>query len=307
MSLKNIRVGRYKQPFRAFVYGVAGVGKSTLFAGSDHPLWLDVERGTGQLSLARYPLGDVPTWEAVQGAMEELAVEMPKSEYRTLVVDTLDALQTACTAYICKRDGKADLDAYGAYGAGGKALAAEFQRFLEKLAVIHAGGINIAILGHAKVGEMRNPSGDNYDHFLPWVSPAIAKSVIGWSDLVGFLVQETFVKKDKGAQKGKGISGDRVLKLQPHATYVAKGRGLPAQVDVPDTDPFGPLGRAIEASFVDDPAQIEADIRAELARIGDIELSVTVENSIKNACGDIGQLLRFKTKLQTKEAKEVQS
>jgi hypothetical protein len=62
----NITKGKQKTAVRAVIYGVEGIGKSTFAAGLPSPLFLDLEKGTGHLDVAR---ADVETWQELETAL----------------------------------------------------------------------------------------------------------------------------------------------------------------------------------------------------------------------------------------------
>ena len=67
--LTRVRRGKIAAPIKALVYGVEGVGKSTLGAGLPDPRFVCAESGTEQLDVARLP--EPRAWGEVLQALDE--------------------------------------------------------------------------------------------------------------------------------------------------------------------------------------------------------------------------------------------
>src|SRR5690349_20725315 len=94
------------------VYGVRGVGKTTLAAGAPHPVIAAVEDGIGML--------DVPHWgiSSYGDMMQAIGLlYADKHEYRSLVIDSLDWMEPLVQAETCRRNGWESVEAPG-YGKG---------------------------------------------------------------------------------------------------------------------------------------------------------------------------------------------
>ena len=82
----NIITGVIIRALKIIIYGVEGVGKSTLAAQFPDPLFIDVEGGTSQMNVRR--IQRPATWEELLS----LIIEVAKTPgiCKTLVLDTLD-------------------------------------------------------------------------------------------------------------------------------------------------------------------------------------------------------------------------
>ena len=54
--LENIRKGKTKQPPRLLIYGSEGVGKSSLAANAQSPIFVPTEDGLDQIDCESFPL-----------------------------------------------------------------------------------------------------------------------------------------------------------------------------------------------------------------------------------------------------------
>ncbi len=87
--------GKQTAPVRCVLYGVEGIGKTTLAAQFPTPLFLDTEDGTKQLEVDRVACQD---WPSLRGAVAELAVE--KHGYQTIVIDSIDWAERALVEFV---------------------------------------------------------------------------------------------------------------------------------------------------------------------------------------------------------------
>src|SRR5512139_68469 len=98
--LGDVRRGRLRTALRYLVYGPEGVGKSSLAADVPGVLFFDIEGGSPELDVARYPFrpddaenGHVPlAYDDVLSGLDDL-IGNPGHGYSALALDTFDALQ----------------------------------------------------------------------------------------------------------------------------------------------------------------------------------------------------------------------
>jgi hypothetical protein len=113
-----IKRGQLRSPLRHLFYGPGGVGKSTLASDAPNPLFLDIEGGGDNLDIARYPFrdeegGHVPSsYDEVVAALNDLIANNGRG-YQTLVVDTIDALESLIHKHICTLHSKSNVEDFG--------------------------------------------------------------------------------------------------------------------------------------------------------------------------------------------------
>lgn len=121
----NIQRGIKKSPIRAVLYGVEGIGKSSLGQLLPAPLFIDVEKGTEQLDVARV----LPnSWAELMAAFRSLWTN-PQG-FKTIVVDTADWAERLCNLHVCEQARKDSIEDFG-YGKGYVAACEEFARILQ--------------------------------------------------------------------------------------------------------------------------------------------------------------------------------
>jgi hypothetical protein len=225
--LASVRRGRIAAPIKALVYGVEGVGKSTLGAGLPEPLFVCAESGTEQLDVARLP--EPRAWSEVLGALDELAAG--GHGYQSVVVDTVDWLEPLLWDHLCHKHKWSSIEAPG-YGKGYVEALSEWRQLLRRLDQVRAAGLHVLLLAHATVRRVSPPDLEAYDRYSLKVNEKAAALVREWADAVLFAQYEVSTTKGRTDRVAKAYStGERVLRTVYSASWDAKNRwGLPETV-----------------------------------------------------------------------------
>jgi len=97
MELKDlVKKEITKKPPRILLYGTHGIGKSSLGASSPNPIFIPTEDGLTNIEVSRFPLATklADIWEYLGMLINE------EHEYKTVVIDTVDWLETLIMKYI---------------------------------------------------------------------------------------------------------------------------------------------------------------------------------------------------------------
>lgn len=294
---KQSRIGlakreRLQAPLFYLWYGVEGVGKTSLIADMPNPILCDIEGRSTRVEVARYlyrdePGGHVPrSYEEFLTGIDDL-IANPGHGYRTLGIDTADALEGLIHTYICKRDGEQNIEGYG-FGKGYKVVLAELRVLISRLNTLrYRDNMNIAIAGHAKAETFKNPEGPDYDRWQLVGDKLFSAELRARCDVVGFLHFEGGGAKLPEDAKAKNArargwdTGRRLIELVRTAAWDAKTcLSVPVQIELGQAHPFAPFA---EAKMVATDASVEsltAEIDAELVRItgGDHDLEFTTSS-----------------------------
>jgi hypothetical protein len=262
MTLASITKGRQQRPLRMLLYGVEGVGKTTFAANAPAPIFLAAEDGTENVDVERFP--SPRDWDEVFGALNTLT--SAQHSYKTLAVDTVDWLEPLLWAYICKRDGFENIEAYG-YGKGYATALDEWRRFLgavERLRNTKA--MNVIFLAHSWIKPFKNPAGEDYDRWELKLHNKAAGLLKEWCDVVGFGNHEELAVKDKRTKRVRGVStGARLLFTTRTAAYDAKNR-----FDLPESMPLAweDFAEAVKAHRPADPKALASECARKAKELG---------------------------------------
>jgi nucleotide-binding universal stress UspA family protein len=295
MQLTAVQRGRVERPPVVLLYGVEGVGKSSWAANAPEPIFMDLEAGTDRLDVARFPKPE--SWDDVMYAINQLTLD--QHDYRTLVVDTLDALEPLCWAHVCERGGHPDIEAFG-YGKGYTAALDQWRVFaaaLERL--IRQRNMGVILLAHSWIRPFKNPEGDDFDRYELKLNLKAGGFLKEWSEAVLFARYETFANKDAKTKRVRGVStGARIVHTVRTAAYDAKNR-----YNLPDEMPLDwqLFADAIAARRPADPTALAGRIEemlAELATLApDADRETKVRDAVVAAQGDAVRLARIADRL----------
>ena len=223
--------GVQQKPVRCVLYGVAGIGKTTLAAQFPNPVFIDVEDGSNQLPIARMPR---PTsWEMLLDEVREIRDgNVPCS---TLVLDTADAAEELCIRALCAEHDWEGLESPG-YGKGYTYAAESFAKLLDLLGEVVDNGRNVVVVSHAMCRKFERPDEEGaYDRYELKLSRKAAPMVKEWCDMLLFLDYKIYVEtessKDGKVTKAKAKGGRRIIHTTHHPCWDAKNRfGLPDEM-----------------------------------------------------------------------------
>ena len=307
--------GVIRSPFRLNVYGDNGVGKTSLAAGAEKPIFFDIEDGSGQLDVARYMFrddadGHVPrSYAEVCTGLDDLATN--PHEFKTLVIDTLDRLEALIWAHMCARDsGQAgvkgrklnSIEDYG-YGKGFLMAVDEWRALCLRLDRVRARGVNIVLLSHAQIRTFKDPEGEDYDRWNLRLNEKAAGFVQEWVDINGFArFEESGESLDKGV-RAKGVStGRRLLHTQRTAAYNAKSRwAIPAELELPSEEPWRVFAAALQEAQGLGALELVDLIAAECNRIASDETTAKVKAAMAGHETNVEVLHRILNRLREKK------
>lgn len=215
------------------VCGDSGVGKTSLAAAFPKPIFIRAEDGLQTIPADRRPdafplLGGAKAQDAVNALWAQMiALLQEEHDYRTVVVDSVTALERLFVAAVMEIDGKCKSinQALGGYGAGVAAVAAMHQRVRKAAGLLNERrGMHVVFVAHADVETMRLPDTDDYMRYSLRLPAKSLPPYVDDVDVVGFLRLETFTKGDDGERKKAISTGERQLVVHATAANVSKNR-----------------------------------------------------------------------------------
>ena len=246
IALPGMRKAEAKpKPYRMFLFGEPGIGKSTFGVQAESPIFIPAETSPNVPDDMCFE--QPSTWNAIFTVITTLGNEA--HEYKTLVLDTADAATALCTSTVLEKAqqgagtrGKAVYltDVGGGFNnAGGSALDEEWVKllsWLDRLSAVR--GMNIIILGHSKIGKFRSPEAGvaDFDMWVPRVPEAVANRLIGWADIVALAKRDIRTGREgkKGRDKALAVGASHTL----YTRAIPVAPSLKNRYELPDSMPL---------------------------------------------------------------------
>lgn len=212
---------------KLMIYGLSGVGKSSLAAKLKKPIFLDFEGGLNYLGVDR-----TPQYTRLEDFYEDLVdlyrkAEAGKREYDTIVIDSVDWMVRKIVekaAGIDKHNLTETLNrSNGGYGNGKQVLENHIRtKLLPTLVLLNKLGYGICLVAHADRKDLMDADGVDVERVTPKIDVNTMNVFVEWTDSVFYL---------------KIVDDERVLVLEGDNNVLAKNRmGLHGEVKLSDVD-----------------------------------------------------------------------
>ena len=242
MKLNITKGGKSIAP-KIYIYGREGIGKTTFVTSCPNPLIIDFDGGAERYNV------DILRVSSTDELLDVL-IEIRKTDYRTVAIDTLEALERLIYAEICR---KARVDSIEKFGGGygkGYVLGGETMgRILEALSALLPFRKMPVVLGQCEVKNIADPEGETA-MYVPRANKHLANRVMEWADIVGFATRE---------QSAATGTGNRIVFTVPTKRAIAKSRlALPETIALS----FAPIGTALKRTS-NKEAEVNTDSNTE--------------------------------------------
>lgn len=208
------------------ITGDAGIGKTRLAATFPKPVFIRAEDGMQSIPESERPdafpvISDVKElWDQFTALINE------KHDYKTVVIDSVTALERLFINYVVETDPKKPKSinqALGGYGAGLAAVGAMHQRVRKAAGLLNAKGIHVVFVAHSDTTTIELPDEDPYTRYDLRLGKRSTAPYVDDVDLVGYLKLETYTTGD--GERKKAISdGTRILVAYTTAANISKNR-----------------------------------------------------------------------------------
>jgi hypothetical protein len=231
LSLKSLRKVTAIEPARIILYGTPKVGKTSLAAEFPDPVFLQVEEGTpGDLELTSF--GQLTTFDAVLEAFTALIVE--EHDYKTVVIDSLDAMEPLVWAETCRRNGWRSIEDPG-YGRGYVQAEDTWRDLIAAVNALRSRGMTVVEIAHSEAIRYEPPGMEPYSRYHLKLHKRAAALVTQEADVIAFISYDVTLKKtDTGFGKKSTHAeggGTRVIHLEERPSFAAGNRyGMPARL-----------------------------------------------------------------------------
>lgn len=231
ISLSSLKSTKRNDPPVIILYGVDGIGKTSLAAEFPNPLYLGTEGERPPSDIELATPGVITDLNDVFGVFEELLTT--EHEFQTVIIDSLDGLEPLVWRATCARLGVNSIEEPG-YGRGYIEADTEWSEYLSAVGALAVAGINVVQLAHPEIVRFDSPTSDPYSRYTVKLNKRANALVRERADIVGFLnyrisLKEKEVGHKKTVTHAEG-GKERQIHLNEGAGFVAKNR-----FSMPDT------------------------------------------------------------------------
>lgn len=224
---------------RVMIYGPAKIGKSYFGAQIPNHIFLNLENGLSHLRCTRTPL--ITSYDDFNERLKALVTK--EHPYKTVIIDTIDKLEDIMRKWIAANTGDARIKDIVdiPYGRGYEYLLAETKKFIQRIRMLTAKGINVIFISHDEIKQQVLPTGEVYNYYAPSLFARTGKgdsTLKIYSDEMDIIARCAFrtivTKEGEGFNKrsvAKG-NGDRIMFMERgNPAYVGGSRyDLPGQI-----------------------------------------------------------------------------
>ena len=236
-----------KLPERVLIFSEIGLGKSTLASTAPNPIFINLEDRIDEINADRL---EVP--ESYDQFHQQL-IEVYKEEhdYKTIVIDTIDALEALIYKKVCEENSVGSISDIN-FGGGYEQSLTIFRKVVDALNKLRLHKkMKIIILAHSHVKTYNNPLGQDYDRISIKLREKNAAVITERCDIVGYLHINTYtseVDKGFGSKKTKVASTqERVFSCYPSAAFEAKNSyRIDSDIVIPIENGYDKITEAIE-------------------------------------------------------------
>jgi hypothetical protein len=216
------------------IHGQPGVGKTTFACDAENPIVILTERGLGKISVAA-----IPTDENGKPRVATSFKEVPECfaalgendhDYKTVVIDSLDALEPLVWAATCKRLGCSSIESPG-WGKGYReATNVEWKQFFDCVSAMgDEKNMTVIMIAHSTFTPINDPERPSYDTVTLNLHKYIAPVIVEKADVVGYAAQKVYTKVDDTSKKDekrcRAVGAiERELRVSISPAFTAKTR-----------------------------------------------------------------------------------
>lgn len=225
ISLSSLKSSKNTNPPITLLYGVDGIGKTSLAAEWPNALYLPTEGERPPSDVDMPTPGTIESLGALLNIFEELLTT--DHDFKTIIIDSLDGLEPLVWEATCARLGVSSIEEPG-YGRGYIEADSEWTEFMSACAALSRAGVYVVLLAHPDIIRFDSPTSDPYSRYTVKLNKRANALVRERVDVVAFMnyrisIKEKEVGHKKTVTHAEG-GKDRQVHLVEGPGFVAKNR-----------------------------------------------------------------------------------
>ncbi|PWL18856.1 oxidoreductase [Falsochrobactrum shanghaiense] len=230
ISLSSLKSTKRHDPPVMLLYGVDGIGKTSLAAEFPNPIYLatEGERPPSDIELATP--GTIESFDDLLNIIGELLTE--DHDRQTVIIDSLDGLEPLVWRATAARLGINSVEDAG-YGKGYVEADTEWNELMAAVSALARAGIYVVMLAHPEIVRFDSPTSDPYSRYQPKLHKRANALVREKSDVVAFMNYRISIKEKEVARQTKVTRAEGGKERQIH---LSEGAGFMAKTRYPHPD-----------------------------------------------------------------------
>ena len=182
MALEPQRISKNLRGKYVLLFGLPGVGKTSLAAQFENVLIAGFEMGTNALN--NVYVQPVKTWKDWREMVKQLCKSNElKEKYHSIAIDTADEAWELCSKWICGQNGVERLGELP-YGQGYDLAKKEYAQTFRDLAY---SGYGLIFTSHSVEKTYKNEKGNEYTMLAPALAPRPFDIINKMVDIIGYI------------------------------------------------------------------------------------------------------------------------
>lgn len=234
---------------KILIYGLPGLGKSTLASEMPNPVFIATTDGLEGLSVRAFPVAK--TAQDVRNAISYLMKE--DHQFKTVVLDTLGWLEKLVHEEVCGQLGlefmtQSSMKSYPLAGKKLKEILSSFDELNSKRKMM------VCLIGHAEIQKFEDPSTASYDRYSLQMNEKVAALFMQDVDIVAFMNQKVVVREEKEGfskvNKAAGSARHLFFDLRPAFYAKQHGYGLPDEMQIEEGKGWAAMWECMKPKFI---------------------------------------------------------
>lgn len=224
-ALKSTKQLSSELPAISVIYGVDGIGKTSLAAEWPDAVYLPTEGERPPSDIDLPSPGTLRSMDDVWGVVGELLGG--EHEFKTVILDSLDGLEGIIWRATCARLGVSSIEEPG-FGKGYVEADTEWKEYLDAVGELQRAGMFVVQLAHPEIVRFDSPTTDPYSRYTIKLHKRANALVREQADVVAFMNYRVSIKeKEVGPKKTVAHAEggkERQIHLVEGPGFVAKNR-----------------------------------------------------------------------------------